>query len=156
MVLALRNWHLDFLVSMGADAHEVGNWWIWSCELVNFWLRVQASVSASTSTDSISSSAIENLHCKSSDKLLRQPTMALLSKNSLSLNPKPYFFKICDNDEKQLLQSRVQIAGSRVETDIRLLLLISLSLLCCLKLQQEENRNLGFFIVGKRKFSCPI
>ncbi len=154
MVLALRNWHLDFLLSMGADAHEVGDWWIWGWELVNFWLQVQASVPAST--DSISSSAIENLHGKSSDKLLRQTTMALLSKNSLSLNPKPYFFKICDNDEKQLFQSRVQIAGSRVETDIRLLLLISLSLLCCLKLQQEENRNLGFFIVGKRKFSCPI
>jgi hypothetical protein len=58
------------------------------CELVNFWLRVQALVPAST--DSISSSAIENLHRKSSDKLLRQRlTMALLSKNSLSLNPKP-------------------------------------------------------------------
>jgi hypothetical protein len=37
---------------------------------VNFWLRVQAIVPAST--DNISSSAMENLHGKSSDKLLRQ------------------------------------------------------------------------------------
>jgi hypothetical protein len=62
------------------------------CELVNLWLGFQAIVPAST--DSISSSAIENLHCKSSDKLLRQTTTALLSKNPLSLNPKPWFFKI--------------------------------------------------------------
>jgi hypothetical protein len=54
---------------------------------VNFWLRVQAIVPAAT--DSISSSAIENLHWISSGKLLRQTTMALLSKNCLSLNPKP-------------------------------------------------------------------
>jgi len=50
---------------------------------VNFWLRVQAIVPAST--DSISSSAIENLHRKTSGEPLRQTTMALLSKNSLSL-----------------------------------------------------------------------
>ncbi len=37
---------------------------------MNFWLRVQAIVP--TSTDSISRSAIENFHRKSSDKLLRQ------------------------------------------------------------------------------------
>jgi len=141
MVPACRNWHLDFLLSMGPDDHEVVNRWIWGCEVVTFWLRVQAIVPASTG--SISSSTIENLHRKCSVRLLRT-TMALLSRNSLSLNPKPYFFKIWDNEAKHLFQSRVQIVQCEVETYIRLLLVSSVSRFCCLKLWQEERRNLGF------------
>jgi hypothetical protein len=55
---------------------------------VNFWLRVQAIVPAST--DSISSSPIENLHCQSSDKLLRQRQQWLFFPRTLlplTLNP---------------------------------------------------------------------